>query len=148
MTVQDDDLRTRIARAEVKSRRTSPMPRQRRVGDDSFDEQAMSRKILLPQLAFILGAVALIAGRAIAMNTLMITPSTELLGLGEGVVIVALLVAIGLLFGKSDWVSHIALVVGAALAFLGESYYITLAPDLMESIFNPDYVGLVVLNAQ
>ena len=82
------------------------------------------------------------------MNTLNITPSTELLGLGEGGVIVVLLVVIGLLFGKSDWFSHIALVVGAALAFLAESYYIALAPDLMGSIYNPGYVALALLNAQ
>ncbi len=148
MTVQDDDLRTRIKRAQVKSRRNAPMPGQRRVGNDSVDEQAVSRAILLPQLAFILGAVALVAGRGIAMNYLMIEPSTDLLGLGEGGVIVAFLVVIGLLFGKSDWFSHGALVVGAALAFLGESYYITVVPELMESIYNPDYVGRVLLNAR
>ncbi|MHA1109165.1 MAG: hypothetical protein ACTSQV_08615, partial [Alphaproteobacteria bacterium] len=84
MTVQDDALRTRIARAEVKSRRPAPMPRRLRAGNDRDDDQTMSRMILLPQLAFILGVVALIAGRAVAMNTLMIVPSTDLLGIGEG----------------------------------------------------------------
>ena len=148
MTVQDEDLRNRIERIQGKSRRLGPAPKQRRARNDSIDHQALSRAILLPQLAFVLGAVALIAGRAVAMNTLMIVPSTELLGLGEGGIILVLLVAIGLLFGKSDWFSHIALVVGAALAFLGESYYIALAPDLMESAYNPGYVGMVLLNAQ
>ena len=148
MTVQDDDLRNRIERIQVKSRRLGPMPDQRRARKDSLDEQALSRAILIPQLAFVLGAVALVAGRAIAMNTLMIEPSTDLLGLGEGGIIVVLLVGIGLLFGKSDWLSHGALVVGAALAFLAESYYITLAPELMESVYNSGYVALVLLNAQ
>ena len=148
MGIQDNDFEARIKRVQVQSRKNAPMPGQRRVGDDRFDEQAMSRAILLPQLAFILGAVALVAGRGIAMNYLMIEPSTDLLGLGEGGVIVAFLVVIGLLFGKSDWFSHGALVVGAALAFLGESYYITVVPELMESIYNPDYVGRVLLNAR
>ncbi len=124
------------------------MPGQRRAGNDSLDEQAMGRAILLPQLAFILGAVALVAGRGIAMNYLMIEPSTDLLGLGEGCVIVVLLLAIGLLFGKSNLISHGALVLGASLAFLGEGYYIPVIPELMESIYNPNYVGLVLLNAR
>ena len=148
MTVQDDDLRTRIKRAQVKSRRNAPMPGQRRVGNDSVDEQAVSWAILLPQLAFILGAVALVAGRGIAMNYLMIEPSTDLLGLGDGGMVVVLLLAIGVLFGKSNLISHGALVVGASLAFLGEGYYIPVVPELMESIYNPDYVGLVLLNAR
>ena len=82
------------------------------------------------------------------MNYLMIEPSTDLLGLGEGCVIVVLLFAIGLLFGKSNLISHGALVAGAVLAFLGEGYFIPVVPDLMESIYNPDYVGLVLLNAR
>ena len=148
MGIQDDDFEARIKRVQVQSRRNAPMHDQRRVGDDSFDEQAMSWAILLPQLAFILGAVALVAGRGIAMNYLMIEPSTDLLGLGEGIVVAVLLLAIGVLFGKSNPISHGALVVGASLAFLGEGYYIPVVPELMESIYNPDYVGLVLLNAR
>ena len=148
MGIQDDDFEARIKRVQVQSRRNAPMHDQRRVGDDSFDEQAMSWAILLPQLAFILGAVALVAGRGVAMNYLMIEPSTDLLGLGEGIVVAVLLLAIGVLFGKSNLISHGALVVGASLAFLGEGYYIAVVPELMESIYNPDYVGLVLLNAR
>ncbi len=148
MGIQDDDFEARIKRVQVQSRRSAPMPNQRRVGDDGVDEQAMSGAILLPQLAFILGAVALVAGRGIAMNYLMIEPSTELLGLVEGCVVAALLFAIGVLFGKSNPISHGALVVGASLAFLSEGYYIPVVPELMESIYNPDYVGLVLLNAR
>ena len=148
MGIQDGDFEARIKRVQVQSRRSAPMPNQRRVSDDSFDEQAMSWAILLPQLAFILGAVALVAGRGIAMNYLMIEPSTELLGLVEGCVVAALLFAIGVLFGKSNPISHGALVVGASLAFLGEGYYIPVVPELMESIYNPDYVWLVLLNAR
>ena len=142
MGIQDDDFEARTKRVRVKSRQFAPMPGQQRVGDDSFDEQAMSRAILLPQLALILGAVALVAGRGIAMNYLMIEPSTDLLGLGDGGVVLIILFAIGLLFGKSNLISHCALVVGASLAFVGEGYYIAFAPELMESIYNPDYVGL------
>ena len=148
MGIQDSDFEARIKRVQVRSRRNAPMPGQRRAGDDRFDEKAMSRAILFPQLAFVLGAVALVAGRAIAMNYLMFEPSTDLLGLGEGAVIVALLFAIGMLFGKSNLISHGALVAGAALAFLGEGYYIPAVPGLMDSIYNPDYVGLVLLNAR
>ncbi len=148
MGIQDDDFEARIKRVQVQSRRNAPMPDQRRAGDDSFDERTMSSAILLPQLAFILGAVALVAGRGIAMNYLMIEPSTDLLGFGEGIVVAVLLLAIGVLFGKSNLISHGALVVGAALAFLGEGYYIPVVPELMESIYNPDYVGLVLLNAR
>ncbi len=148
MGIQDNDFEARIKRVQVQSRRNAPMPGQRRVGDDSLDEQAMSWAILLPQLAFILGAVALVAGRGIAMNYLMIEPSIDLLGLGEASVVVVLLLAIGVLFGKSNLISHGALVVGASLAFLGEGYYIPVVPELMESIYNPDYVGLVLLNAR
>ncbi len=148
MGIQDGDFEARIKRVQVRSRRNAPMPDKRRAGDDSFDEQATSGAILLPQLDFVLGAVALVAGRGIAMNYLMIEPSTDLLGLGEGCVVVVLLLAIGVLFGKSNLISHGALVVGASLAFLGEGYYIPVVPELMESIYNPDYVGLVLLNAR
>jgi hypothetical protein len=148
MGIQDNDFEARIKRVQVQSRQNAPMPNQRRVGDDRFGEQVMSRTILLPQLAFILGAVAMVAGRGIAMNYLMIEPSIDLLGLGEGCVVVVFLLAIGVLFGKSNLISHGALVVGASLAFLGEGYYIPVVPELMESIYNPDYVGLVLLNAR
>ncbi len=148
MGIQDGGFEARIKRVQVQSRKNAPMPGQRRVGDGSFDEQTMSWAILLPQLAFILGAVALVAGRGIAMNYLMIVPSTDLLGFGEGCVIVVLLLAIGVLFGKSNPIAHGALVVGASLAFLGEGYYIPVVPELMESIYNPDYVGLVLLNSR
>ena len=148
MGVQDTDFAARIKRVRVKSRRNAPMPGRRSLGDDSFDEQAMSRAILLPQLALVLGVVAMVAGRGIAMNYLRIEPSTDLLGVGEGSIVVVLLFAIGVLFGKSNLISHGALVAGALLAFFGEGYYIPIVPDLMESIYNPDYVGLVLLYAR
>jgi hypothetical protein len=145
MGKHDDDFEARIKRVRVKAKQYAPMPDQRRAGDD---EHAMSGAILRPQLALILGAVALIAGRGIAMNYLMIEPSTDVLGLGEGGVVILLLLVIGLLFGKSDLISLGALVVGASLAFLGEGFYIPFVPELMESIYNPDYVSLVLLNAR
>ncbi|MHA1528275.1 MAG: hypothetical protein ACTSVG_04605 [Alphaproteobacteria bacterium] len=145
MGFQDSDFAARIKRVEVKSRRDAPMRGLRTVRDDSFDEQAMSRAILYPQLALVLGAVALVAGRAIAMNYLKIGPSADLLGLGEGCLVAALLFAIGMLFGKSNLIAHGALVIGASLAFFGEAYYIPVVPELMESIYNPEYVGRVLL---
>jgi len=148
MGIQDGDFEARIKRVQVQSRNNAPMPGQRRVGDDRFDQQAMGRAILLPQLAFILGAVVLVAGRGITMNYLMIEPSTDLLGLAEGGIVVVFLLAIGVLFGKSNLISHGALVVGASLAFFGEGYYIPVVPELMESVYNPDYVGFVLLNSQ
>jgi hypothetical protein len=148
MGIQDNDFAARIKRVQVRSGRNAPRPDKRRAGDGGFDEQAMGRAVLLPQLAFLLGAVALVAGRGIAMNYLMIEPSTDLLGFGEGCVIVVLLLAIGVMFGKSNLISHGALVVGALVAFFGEGYYILIVPELMESIYNPGYVGLVLLNAQ
>jgi len=147
MGIQDNDFAARTKRVQVRSRQNAPMPGPRRNSDDSFDEQAMSRAILIPQLALVLGAVALVAGRAIAMNYLDITPSTDLLGFGEGCVIVVLLVAIGALFGKSNLLAQGALVIGASLAFLAEGYYIPIVPELMKAIYNPGYVGLVLLNA-
>jgi hypothetical protein len=91
---------------------------------------------------------ALIAGRAISMNYFMIEPNTDLLSISEGAVILVLLVVIALLFGRSSFISHGALVVGACLAFLAEEYYIPVVPEMMEAIYNPNYVSLVILNAR
>jgi hypothetical protein len=148
MSNQDDDFNARIKRLRLQPKPYAQMPDRSLVGDKDFDENAISGAILRPQLALILGAVAMIAGRGFAMNYLLIEPSTELLGWGEGAIVLLLLLVIGLLFGKSELISHGALVVGASMAFLGESYYIPLVPELMESIYNPDYVSLVLLNAR
>jgi hypothetical protein len=77
-----------------------------------------------------------------------VEPSTDLLGWGEGIVVFVLLVIIGLLFGMSDHVSHGALIVGATLAFMLEGHYIPAIPGLMEQVYTPEYVGLVVLGLQ
>jgi hypothetical protein len=148
MSDQDADFKARVKRLRLQPRQYAQMPDRSLAGGRDFDEKAMSGAILRPQLALILGAVAMIAGRGFAMNYLLIEPSTELLGWGEGVIVILLLLVTGLLFGKSELISHGALVVGASLAFLGESYYIPLVPELMESIYNPDYVSLVFLNAR
>lgn len=147
MANQDDDFRARIKRVRARSGQFAPTPDRRVTRKTDVGEQAMMAAILRPQLAVLLGAVALVAGRGFAMNYLMIEPSTELLGWGEGGVVFLLLFVIGLLFGKSDLISHGALVVGAALAFLLERYYIPVFPGLMESIYTPGYVALVLLNA-
>ncbi len=146
MSSHDDDFTARIKRVRVQSGQFAPMPDQGRAHDDHFDEKTVMWTILRPQLAVLLGAIALVLGRSIAMNQLMIEPNTDLLGLGEGVVVILFLGMIGLLFGKSDHISHGALAIGAAFAFLGERYYIPVIPDLMTSIYNPQYVALVFLN--
>ena len=148
MVNQDDDFRARSKRVRVKSNLNAPMPSRRRSDADDVDKEAVIGTILRAQLALVLGAFALIAGRGIAINYLMVEPSPETLGIGEGGVVVAMLVAIGLMFGKSDMISHGALVIGASVAFLGESFYIRLFPGPMESIYDPGYVALVFLNAQ
>ena len=148
MGIYDDGFEARIKRVQVKSRQRAPMPDLRHGDDDSSDGQATSLAILLPQVAFVLGAIALIVGRAISMNTLMLEPSRDLLGLGEGCVIVILLIVFGGMFGKSNHISHGAMVIGASLAFLGESYYIPVVPELMKSIYNPEYVDLLLLSTR
>jgi hypothetical protein len=148
MSNLDDDFKARVKRLRVQSRQYAQLPDRRRIVDNDFDERAISGAILRPQLALILGAVALILGRGFAMNYLMIVPSTDLLGLGEGAIVLLLLLVIGLIFGKSDVISHGALVVGASLAFLGERFYIPFVPELMETIYNPNYVSLVFLNTR
>jgi hypothetical protein len=147
MGTQDDNFNARIKRVQARSSNHEPMPG-RRHKDDDGDDRASISAILLPQLAFILGMAALIAGRAISMNYYMIEPSTDLLRISEGAVILVLLVVIALLFGRSSFISHGALVVGACLAFLAEEYYIPVVPDMMEAIYNPNYVSLVILNAR
>jgi len=92
--------------------------------------------------------LALVAGRSIAMSQFGIETSTQTLSPPEGAIVLVLLVIIGLVFGKSNYVSHIAMAFGAALAFLTESYYITAMPDLMAQIYTPEYVTRVTLGLQ
>lgn len=158
MSSQDDDLQARIKRVRARAGRGAPMPnapmrnapmpaaRRRGVADDA-DEHAAILGILRPQLAFVLGVAAMIGGRAFAMNSLMLEPSTEVLGPGEGIVVLAILAGLGLLLFRRDAIALGALVVGAALGFLLEGYFIPIIPELMSSLYSPDYVGLVILNA-
>jgi hypothetical protein len=148
MAALDDNFNARIKRVRAKSGPDEAMPRRRPVGDDAFDAKVAWGAVLRPQLALILGMVALIVGRGICMNYLMIEPSTELLAPGEGVVVMVLLIGAGLMIGKSEFVSHGALVVGASLAFLGENFFIPVIPGLMSALYSPGYVSLVLVNAQ
>lgn len=148
MSNLDDDFAARAKRVRARSGDAPPMPartRARRPREADSGEQATVLAILRPQLALVLGAVAMVAGRAVSMRYLGIEPSSEVLALGEGFVVFVLLFGAGLLFGRSDVISHGALVVGAALSFLGESYYILMAPELMEAVYNPEYVARVLL---
>jgi hypothetical protein len=150
MSNQDDAFRARIKRVRARTGHSAPAPApsRRRVRDDDAGDQSPIWPILRPQLALVLGALAMIAGRAFAMTYLMLEPDTDVLSGGEGAVVLLLLVGIGLMFGTSQAIAHGALVVGAALAFLAEGYYIALAPELMSSIYDPEYVGRVLLGAR
>ena len=148
MINQDTDFAARIKRVKKHPKRLAQTPTRQIAAKSNSGELSIARTILRPQLAFVLGVVALIAGRSIAMNSLMVEPSTEVLGLGEGVIVVGFLFVLGLMFGKSDLMSHGSLIAGASLAFLTEGLYIRLSPELMESLYNADYVALVFLNAR
>jgi len=145
MANQDDAFTARMNRVRAQSRPGAPMPSAGADSSGDFDEHAMIGAVLRPQLALILGAVAMILGRSIAMNQFMVESSPDLLSPTEGAIVLPFLVIFGLLLGRSQIISHIALVVGAALAFLCESYYMPLAPGLMESIYNSDYVNNVLI---
>lgn len=140
-----DDFRARVKRVQAQAGRAAPAPQARRARDDDLSEHAFIGAVLRPQLAAVLGAVAMIVGRALCMRSLGLEPSTELLSMTEAGVVFVMLFGIGLAFGRSDVISHVALVVGASLAFLLEGWYVLLAPGLMEAIYGPDYVGRVIL---
>jgi hypothetical protein len=147
-----DDFKARLKRVEGRSRYKhldkTPPKLHSEVRDSEVDTDALILSILRPQLAFILGFVGLIAGRALAMHFLGYEPKTDLLGFGDGAAVVVVLVVLGLLFGLSDHISHGALIVGATLSFVLESYYIPALPDLMSKIYTPGYVALVTLGVQ
>lgn len=166
MSSGDDELRARIKRVQKRSGRDMPLgapggaalgarlgasagaarPGRRRVAAEETDPNAAVGAILRPQLALVLGLLAMIAGRAFVMNSLMFEPSTDVLGPVEGGVVFAFVAGLGLLFFRSDLIAVGALVVGAALGFLLEGYFIPLLPELMSTLYSPEYVGLVILN--
>jgi len=147
MAGHDDDFQARARRIKAHSGPIVPVARPQAESAAEVDVGALLLSFLRPQLALVLGAIALVVGRGFAMKYLGIEPSGELLSIAEGMVVLALLVGIGLAFGRSDIISHCALLAGAALAFLTEGFYIPLMPGLMGMIYNPDYVAIVVLNA-
>jgi len=143
----DDDFQARIKRVRAQSGRAEPKAARARADDGDFDERALIATILRPQIALILGAFALIAGRAIAINQLGIEPGLNQLSLAEGAVILPFLIIFGLLIGRSEYISHGALIVGAAVAFLCEAFYFPVAPGVMSSVYGEAYVSLVILSA-
>lgn len=147
MASLDEDFEARMNRVRAKSRNFAPATEPRHAGGSDVDERAVITTILRPQLALVLGAIALILGRAIAIHQLGVEPNPELLSLTEGIAVLPFLVMIGLAIGRSHVISHLAMVVGATLSFMLEGYYIPLAPGLMEMIYDPDYVSIVYLNA-
>jgi len=145
MTSQDQDFDARIKRLKVKLGDDAPVPRRRVASEAGFDESAFMLRVMLPQVALVLGALAMIAGRAIAISYLGVEPSRHVLGVAEGGLIMLILVAIGLMMGRRQTLSHGALLVGASLAFLGEALYFPVVPDLMTSVYSPEYVARVIL---
>ena len=148
MSNQDIDFAARARRVRARSDPVGPAPRQARTAPGTRDtaaEPPVMAAVVRVQIAFLLGIVAMIAGRAVAMNTLMIEPSTEVLALSEGLCVLVLLAAFGLVLGRSQFVAHGAMVVGASLAFLGEGFYVPLVPGLMEAVYSPEYVARVLV---
>ena len=146
MSSRDDDLQARIKRVKARTGDGLAMPSARRAVADDTGEPASVGALLRPQLALVLGLMAMVAGRAFAMHSLMIEPDTEVLGPAEGAVVLAILAGLGLLLFRRDVIAQGALVVGAALGFLLEGYFIPLAPELMSRLYTPEYVALVILN--
>lgn len=146
MSSQDDDFRARMKRVKARSGDGLPMPSARRAVADNTDESASIWPLLRPQLALVLGVIAMVAGRAFAMHSLMIEPDTQVLGPAEGAVVLAILAGLGLMLFRRDVIAQGALVVGAALGFLLEGYFIPVMPGLMSSLYTPEYVALVILN--
>lgn len=147
MNSLDSEFRARANRIKAHSGPIEPVARRAQPVAAETDERGLLLAFLKPQLALLLGAVMLVLGRGIAMRYLGVEPSGELMSIAEGVVVLLLLAGVGLVFGRSEIISHCALLAGAALAFLGESLYIPLFPTVMEMIYDPAYVALVVLNA-
>lgn len=145
MTGHNDDFEARLKRVKARKGPTQPLTRTRQQAEPDFALDPIVVAVLLMLLALILGAVALVAGRAIAMNGLGIEPDIHHLGIAEGGVVLGLLLGIGLLFSRRPSLSHAALIVGAVVAFLGERFYIPMMPALMEVIYTPLYVAEVVL---
>lgn len=145
MSNQDVDFAARARRVKARSGPIGATPRQRPVAQDVGDEQPLLATILRVQIAFLLGIVAMVVGRAFAMNYLMIESSTDVLALSEGLCVLVLLLAFGFMLGRSQFVAHGAMVVGASLAFLGEAFYMPLAPNLMGALYSPEYVARVLL---
>ena len=145
MSNQDDAFTARMNRVRAQSRPGAPMPSARAESGGDFDEHAMIGAVLRPQLALVLGAVSLILGRGIAINQFGVELSPDLLSLTEGAIVLPFLVIFGLLLGRNQVISHIALVVGAALAFLCESYYMPFAAGLMEQVYTSEYVHNVLI---
>ncbi|HSF96187.1 MAG TPA: hypothetical protein VLA52_14275 [Thermohalobaculum sp.] len=144
MSSQSDDFEARMKRVRAKVRNREPVRiHSRATGEEPDGFSLLS--IVRPQLAFVLGAVALVVCRGVAMNYLPVEKGATTLGWIDGAVVIGALVVIGLLFGKSDRVSHVALLVGAWVAFITEGYYIRAFPELMSQVYSPGYVGLVML---
>lgn len=145
MAHMDDDFEARFKRVKARTAHRATIPRAREVDDAGSGELATAGAILRPALALVLGVVALILGRAVAMNQFMVEASPDLLSPIEGALILPLLVVFGLLLGRSQVMSQVAMIAGAVLAFLCERYYVPVVPDLMAAIYTPGYVETVLL---
>lgn len=110
--------------------------------DKEMDDGDISPiKLALPPVGLLLGLLAFVLGRSVAISQIGVEASSTMLTIPEGVVIVIMLAIFGLILGKSNYVALIAMVVGALLAFYVEPFIIAAFPDLMETIYSPDYVA-------
>ena len=145
MADQGGDIEARMKRVKKRLNQREPGRRGQRAAAVETEERSLVKTVIRAEIAFLLGIAALLAGRGVAMNLLEVEPSTVAMGRVEGGLVVALLVVLGLLFGKKDYASHVALVAGAGLAYMAEPYYVPALSALMEKIYTPHYVGLVKL---
>jgi len=145
MADQGNELEARMARVRKKLDQRGGVPGQgRRVAMDDREEGSIWW-IIKAEIAFVLGFAALIGGRSLAIHGLGAVPSPDSLGRTEGAVVLGLLLVIGLLMGPKDFKSHAALIFGAGLAYMAESFYVPMLAGLMGRIYTPEYVGLLSL---
>lgn len=149
---QSDDFNKRLKKVKAKlPGGPPPVGLNRRMAyekDDDDDFEVSFGKMVLPPLAFVLGAFALVAGRSIAMSQLGVEGSTQTLHIAEGVIALILMGIVALVMGKTNYIAMLAQVAGAALAFTTEGIWVPMMPELMEQIYTPEYVSRVVLGLE
>ncbi len=149
---QSDDFNKRLKKVKAKlPGGPPPVGLNRRMAyakDDDDDLEISVGKMVLPPIAFVLGALALVAGRSIAMSQLGIEGSTQTLHIAEGVITLILMGIVVLVMGKTNYIAMLALLIGGVLAFMSEPIWVPMMASLMEQIYTPEYVSRVVLGLE